>query len=157
MTAATEWHDRRPAGWPSQKPVGLITAFLLALLTIPAMLAWQYRKEWTALQRFYLPAYFRSQFFASMSRTGSGSPYLLLDVVDAKGRRMRLRTCRGVGFAIKERQSLRERLFLKYRYGAPMVIMPKREESSHFLIMGDSGTGKSALIRQLLMQIRDNG
>jgi hypothetical protein len=33
------------------------------------------------------------------------------------------------------------------------VRVPRAIESSHFLIMGDSGTGKSALIRQLLQQL----
>jgi type IV secretion system coupling TraD/TrwB family protein len=33
------------------------------------------------------------------------------------------------------------------------VRIPRALESSHFLVMGDSGTGKSALIRQLLQQL----
>ena len=37
------------------------------------------------------------------------------------------------------------------------VRVPRAIESSHFLIMGDSGTGKSALIRQLLQQIEARG
>jgi type IV secretory pathway TraG/TraD family ATPase VirD4 len=37
------------------------------------------------------------------------------------------------------------------------VRVPLAIESSHFLIMGDSGTGKSALIRQLLQQIEARG
>jgi len=43
------------------------------------------------------------------------------------------------------------------RGGAPWVRVPRAIESSHFLIMGDSGTGKSALIRQLLEQIEARG
>jgi type IV secretory pathway TraG/TraD family ATPase VirD4 len=35
--------------------------------------------------------------------------------------------------------------------------IPRGIESSHLLIMGDSGTGKSALIRQLLRQLEDRG
>jgi type IV secretory pathway TraG/TraD family ATPase VirD4 len=35
--------------------------------------------------------------------------------------------------------------------------IPRATESSHLLIMGDSGTGKSALIRQLLVQLEDRG
>jgi hypothetical protein len=35
--------------------------------------------------------------------------------------------------------------------------LPRRIESSHVLIMGDSGTGKSALIRQILTQIEARG
>ena len=37
------------------------------------------------------------------------------------------------------------------------VRVPRAIESSHFLIMGDSGTGKSALIRQLLQQLDQRG
>ena len=35
--------------------------------------------------------------------------------------------------------------------------IPRATESSHLLIMGDSGTGKSALIRQMLSQLEDRG
>jgi type IV secretory pathway TraG/TraD family ATPase VirD4 len=35
--------------------------------------------------------------------------------------------------------------------------VPRAIESSHFLIMGDSGTGKSALIRQILTQLETRG
>jgi type IV secretory pathway TraG/TraD family ATPase VirD4 len=37
------------------------------------------------------------------------------------------------------------------------LAIPRAIESSHVLIMGDSGTGKSALIRQLLGQLEDRG
>jgi hypothetical protein len=37
------------------------------------------------------------------------------------------------------------------------VRVPRALESSHFLIIGDSGTGKSALIRQVLMQLEARG
>jgi GTPase SAR1 family protein len=39
----------------------------------------------------------------------------------------------------------------------PVVKIPRTIESSHLLVMGDSGTGKSALIRQLLQQLEDRG
>jgi hypothetical protein len=39
----------------------------------------------------------------------------------------------------------------------PALAIPRAIESSHLLIMGDSGTGKSALIRQLLTQLEDRG
>jgi type IV secretory pathway TraG/TraD family ATPase VirD4 len=39
----------------------------------------------------------------------------------------------------------------------PALAIPRTIESSHLLIMGDSGTGKSALIRQLLRQLEDRG
>ncbi len=37
------------------------------------------------------------------------------------------------------------------------IRLPRAIESSHLLIMGDSGTGKSALIRQILRQLEDRG
>ncbi len=37
------------------------------------------------------------------------------------------------------------------------VRIPRRIESSHILIMGDTGTGKSALIRQLLVEVERRG
>ena len=37
------------------------------------------------------------------------------------------------------------------------VRVPHAVESSHFLVMGDTGTGKSALIRQLLLQVQERG
>lgn len=37
------------------------------------------------------------------------------------------------------------------------VRVPHTVESSHFLVMGDTGTGKSALIRQLLLQVQARG
>jgi hypothetical protein len=39
----------------------------------------------------------------------------------------------------------------------PPVILPRAIEASHFLMIGDTGTGKSALIRQLLRQLEDRG
>ena len=39
----------------------------------------------------------------------------------------------------------------------PWIRLPRAIESSHLLIMGDSGTGKSALIRQILRQLEDRG
>jgi type IV secretory pathway TraG/TraD family ATPase VirD4 len=39
----------------------------------------------------------------------------------------------------------------------PALAIPRPIESSHLLIMGDSGTGKSALIRQMLSQLEDRG
>lgn len=57
----------------------------------------------------------------------------------------------GIGFV--QEQSAREKLTGKRRW----VRVPRGMESSHFLIMGDSGTGKSALIRQILLQVEERG
>ena len=39
----------------------------------------------------------------------------------------------------------------------PVLKIPRAIESSHLLVMGDSGTGKSALIRQILQQLEHRG
>jgi Type IV secretion-system coupling protein DNA-binding domain len=57
----------------------------------------------------------------------------------------------GVGF------QLQQRLVIPLRLRAQSVRIPRRIESSHILVMGDTGTGKSALIRQLLVEIEKRG
>jgi len=59
----------------------------------------------------------------------------------------RLTQADGVGFVQQPR---------RFRRTARLNIA-RRLESSHVLIMGDSGTGKSALIRQILQQLSDRG
>jgi hypothetical protein len=53
----------------------------------------------------------------------------------------------GIGFVQQRRVGFR----------TPWVRVPRTIESSHFLIMGDTGTGKSALIRQVLQQLTARG
>ncbi|MGA2376987.1 MAG: type IV secretion system DNA-binding domain-containing protein [Candidatus Sulfotelmatobacter sp.] len=60
----------------------------------------------------------------------------------------------GIGFLTKERRTLIE--FLLQREGK-MVRVPRERESSHFLMIGDTGAGKSSLIRQILMQVEERG
>lgn len=56
----------------------------------------------------------------------------------------------GIGFLTLEKPSIGDRLWCREWQH---VRIPCELEDSHFEIMGDSGSGKSALIRQLLMQI----
>jgi hypothetical protein len=58
----------------------------------------------------------------------------------------------GIGFKTLEKPSLREKLWIKYPYG-PMIVIPEWDEPKHFLLMGDTGSGKSALMRQILWQL----
>jgi len=57
---------------------------------------------------------------------------------------------RGIGFSNYERTPTEKILGRNRR-----VRVPQARESSHFLIMGDTGAGKSALIREMLLQIQD--
>jgi len=59
---------------------------------------------------------------------------------------------RGIGFSNYERTPT-EKIFGWNR----RVRVPQARESSHFLIIGDTGAGKSTLIRQMLVQIQDRG
>jgi hypothetical protein len=60
----------------------------------------------------------------------------------------------GVAF-INEEQSWYDRTFHKAL--SCWARIPRDREAMHFLIVGDSGTGKSAAIRQMLAQISDRG
>lgn len=66
-----------------------------------------------------------------------------------------VKAAHGIGFVTLEPLALRE--WLRRDPVRKMVRISRDEESSHILIMGDSGTGKSSLIRQLLTQIADRG
>jgi type IV secretory pathway TraG/TraD family ATPase VirD4 len=58
----------------------------------------------------------------------------------------------GVGFIQQERS-----VWKRVRGQVHSVNIPRAIESSHIEIMGDSGTGKSALIRQILTQVGERG
>jgi hypothetical protein len=58
----------------------------------------------------------------------------------------------GIGFQLRFENPLWSRL----PFG-PSYQIPKRLESSHVLLMGDSGSGKSVAIRQLLRQVEGRG
>jgi type IV secretory pathway TraG/TraD family ATPase VirD4 len=60
----------------------------------------------------------------------------------------------GVMF-INEEQSWGDKLL--HNNASRWVRVPREREAMHFLIVGDSGTGKSAAIRQMLSQIADRG
>jgi type IV secretory pathway TraG/TraD family ATPase VirD4 len=69
-------------------------------------------------------------------------------------RRRRYRT--GIGFRTLDKRSWRERISIHYHAG-PMILIPPDDLAKHVLIMGDTGTGKSALIRQILGQLDQSG
>ena len=58
----------------------------------------------------------------------------------------------GIGF------ELTERTFMQRQFGIVSSLrLPLRIEPNHILIMGDTGTGKSTLIRRILLQIEERG
>ncbi|MGC2887606.1 MAG: type IV secretion system DNA-binding domain-containing protein [Candidatus Acidiferrum sp.] len=57
----------------------------------------------------------------------------------------------GIGFL--QQQSFTQKILRKKAW----LQLPREIESSHILVMGDSGKGKSALIRQILLQIEERG
>lgn len=59
---------------------------------------------------------------------------------------------KGIGFELTER-TFRQRLFGI----VPSLKLPLAIEPNHILIMGDTGTGKSTLIRRILLQIEERG
>src|SRR4029077_16103512 len=70
----------------------------------------------------------------------------------------------GVGFL--QRPGVAARLVGRRRWvrGPPALVgrgrsvrVPRGREANHLLIMGDSGTGKSTLIRQILVQLEARG
>ena len=50
-----------------------------------------------------------------------------------------------------------EKGFLSYLPFGPSYRIPRRLESSHILLMGDTGSGKSTAIRQILRQVQQRG
>ena len=56
---------------------------------------------------------------------------------------------------VNEERGVMDRLVRKT--ASRWVRLPRQREAMHFLIMGDSGTGKSAAIRQILAQIWERG
>lgn len=55
------------------------------------------------------------------------------------------------GIAFPQTRTLRQRML----GNVPTLRLPHASEPSHILIMGDTGTGKSTLIRRILMQIEE--
>ena len=66
----------------------------------------------------------------------------------------RIKQADGISFFTDEGRGCLARARSGGPVAAPLSIR-SQEESSHFLLMGDTGTGKSSLIRQLLQQVAD--
>jgi len=62
----------------------------------------------------------------------------------------------GIGWKTTNRASLWERIVLSGTERS-LIRVARQHEIQHFLLVGDSGAGKSSLIRQLLLQIAERG
>ncbi len=62
----------------------------------------------------------------------------------------------GIGFAVEEPLSLGEKLFATFS-GAPMLRIPRKDETRHLLLMGTRESGKTIAIKQVMIQARDAG
>jgi hypothetical protein len=60
----------------------------------------------------------------------------------------------GLGFINEERS--RSDKFFRDQWSR-WVRIPKKQEAKHFLLIGDTGTGKTVTIMQMLMQVRERG
>jgi hypothetical protein len=152
-------------------------------LTQEAVKAGDLRLEWQRGQNAKLHAYlghwiYRDQTFMDMEKPAwwGGLGVFVVGLIVAipkdaarkrerkEGRRLkgpelvsvkefnRLNRSDGIGFMQQER-TLKQRLFGKVQ----SLNLPRRIESSHILIMGDGGTGKSALIRKILIDVAERG
>jgi hypothetical protein len=70
--------ERRPAGWPSDKPVWTLSVFFLAALIVPGRIAVEYAEHWNDLGAHYLPHYV-------MSAVGASGKYWILNTVTRRG------------------------------------------------------------------------
>lgn len=258
----SNWGRKQYQTWPSRRPVWTLCALFVAVLLFAWTVAFEYRQNWSSLERFYLPVYAKTWLRGLLSK--AQAQYRLIDVMDRKrhqrlalddevqasmnaagemeyslteeaqrrgmvrlawhdqvfidrglheylghwiyrdqtvwdyikaptyaalsvfillllftlpkdrqralvlkhGRRLRgpelVTTAQfngrhkadGIALLNAERTPL-ERLLRKDT--SRWVRIPRQGEAMHFLVMGDSGTGKSAAIRQLLVQIWERG
>jgi hypothetical protein len=70
--------ERRPAGWPSDKPVWTLSVFFLAALMVPGRIAVEYAQRWNDLGTHYLPHYV-------ISAVGPSGKYWILNTVTRRG------------------------------------------------------------------------
>jgi len=80
-----EWGRKEYQSWPSRKPLASYGAFFFALVFFACGMWWQYAKDWSFLERYYLPMYAKTWMRGSLLASNQAR-YQLLDVVDAKGK-----------------------------------------------------------------------
>jgi hypothetical protein len=258
----SQWGRKQYQTWPSRKPVWTLCALFVAMLLFAWAVAFEYRQNWSSLEKFYLPVYAKTWLRGLLSK--AQAQYRLIDVMD-RNRRQRLalddeveastNAAGEMEYSLTEKAQRRgmvrlawddevfidrglheylghwiyqdrtiwdyikapayaalsvftllllftlpkdrqRALVLKHgrRLRGPELVttaqfngrhesdgiallneertpmdrllrkdasrwvrIPRQAEAMHFLVMGDSGTGKSAAIRQLLVQIWERG
>ncbi|MGH9773285.1 MAG: type IV secretion system DNA-binding domain-containing protein, partial [Candidatus Acidiferrales bacterium] len=83
-----------------------------------------------------------------------GFPLKGAHVVSRSQYHRQIRDLTGVGWVTTDGASLWERASME-KEERKVVRVARKHETEHFLFAGDTGTGKSSLIRQLLIQVRD--
>ena len=81
----SEWGRKEYRNWPSRKPLASYGALFFAVLFFVGCTAWQYTKNWSFVERFYLPVYAKTWVRGSMSAKNQ-TRYALLDIVNKKGK-----------------------------------------------------------------------
>jgi hypothetical protein len=78
----SEWHQEKKIKWPSRQPAWTMGSFYIAFLVLAGMLVWQYKHDWTSLQRYYLPIYAKTW----MEGSNPAKSYDLLYLINRQGR-----------------------------------------------------------------------
>jgi hypothetical protein len=79
-----EWGRKKYQSWPSRKPLATYGAVLLAMVFFGAGMWWQYTRDWSFVERFYLPVYAKTWVRGKMSKQNQ-TRYALIDIVNKKG------------------------------------------------------------------------
>jgi hypothetical protein len=82
----SEWGRKKYQNWPSRKPLATYGALVVAVMFFGIAMWWQYTKNWTFVQRFYLPTYAKTWVRGQMSPK-SQTRYSLINIVNKQGQR----------------------------------------------------------------------
>ena len=79
----SQWGRKAYQRWPSRKPVWTLSAFFGAVLFFALASAVQYARNWSFVERFYLPVYAKTWIHGLFPK--AETRYSLIDGVTAKG------------------------------------------------------------------------